>query len=94
VDDVMFRIFDTRFFHAYGTNEIIREWTVREGKWENIQPVRGLLHRFKLAKPGSNVCSCYNHRQLVKDVKSLGDPNIISPLLTQTENSVDTIVFS
>jgi hypothetical protein len=32
--------------------------------------------------------------QLVKDVKSLGDPNIISPMLTQMETSVDTIVYS
>jgi type 2A phosphatase activator TIP41 len=47
VDDVMFRIFDTRFFHSFGSNEIIREWSVREGKWETIQRVR--IHRHYVA---------------------------------------------
>lgn len=43
VDDVLFRIVDTRFYHEYGTNEIIREWSSKEAPWEKVEQVCTLI---------------------------------------------------
>lgn len=36
VDDVMIRIYDTRFYHDFKTNYVLREFTVKEDSYENI----------------------------------------------------------
>ncbi|KAL4492011.1 hypothetical protein ABPG72_008432 [Tetrahymena utriculariae] len=36
VDDVLIRIFDTRFYHEFGKNYILREFQVREDSYQNI----------------------------------------------------------
>jgi len=36
VDEVMIRIYDTRLFHDYNTNYILREFSTREDTVENI----------------------------------------------------------
>lgn len=37
LDDVVFRIRDTRVFVEFGTNEVIREYTAREEKYEDVR---------------------------------------------------------
>lgn len=37
LDDVMFRIRDTRVFVEFGTGEVIREYTAREEKFETVR---------------------------------------------------------
>lgn len=39
VDNVLFRIFDTRVYHAFGSNEIIRETKGRQASYEDIKSV-------------------------------------------------------
>lgn len=36
VDDVQVRIYDTRFYHEFNKNYILREFTAREDSYENI----------------------------------------------------------
>jgi type 2A phosphatase activator TIP41 len=36
VDEVIIRIYDTRIYHDFKWNYILREFTVREDTWENI----------------------------------------------------------
>jgi type 2A phosphatase activator TIP41 len=37
VDDVLFRIRDTRMYHAFGTGEIVREYCEREAGYEEVK---------------------------------------------------------
>jgi type 2A phosphatase activator TIP41 len=37
LDDVVFRIRDTRVYVEFGTNEVIREYTAREDKYEEVR---------------------------------------------------------
>lgn len=37
LDDVVFRIRDTRVFVEFGTDEVIREYTAREEKYEEVR---------------------------------------------------------
>lgn len=39
VDKVLFRIFDARVYHAFGSNEIIRETKGRQAPYERIKAV-------------------------------------------------------
>lgn len=40
IDHVLFRIFDIRLYHAFGSNEIIRETKGREASYEDVKRVR------------------------------------------------------
>lgn len=43
VDDVLFRLFDVRTYHAFGSGEVIRECSGLEAGYEDIKRVgRGL----------------------------------------------------
>jgi hypothetical protein len=39
VDDVMFRVIDTRYFHQFGSNHVLREYQLREGTFEQLRTV-------------------------------------------------------
>ncbi|KAI8346314.1 TIP41-like protein [Mortierella sp. GBAus27b] len=41
VDDVLFKIHDTRVYHRFGTNTIIRECSTRESSYRETRAVRG-----------------------------------------------------
>ncbi len=36
VDEVVIRIYDTRIFHSYDSQYILREFSVRESDWKTI----------------------------------------------------------
>ena len=40
VDDVMFRVVDTRFYHQFGTQHVLREYQMREGTFAALADVR------------------------------------------------------
>ena len=40
LDKVAVRILDTRLFHKFGDNEIIRDFMHKEETWENLQNVK------------------------------------------------------
>ena len=37
LDKVAIRIMDTRIFHKFGSNEIIRDFMVKEDTWNNLE---------------------------------------------------------
>jgi len=39
VDDVMFRVHDTRYFHKFGVDHVIREFSVREGENKDMKMI-------------------------------------------------------
>lgn len=39
VDDVLFRIYDTRIYHRFGTNTVIRECSTRESSYLDTRAV-------------------------------------------------------
>lgn len=39
VDAVVFRIFDTRVFHSFGSNEVVRESSGMEAPYETVKSV-------------------------------------------------------
>ena len=43
LDNVLFRIRDTRVFVEFGTGEVIREYTAREDEYETVRQVRSSL---------------------------------------------------
>lgn len=43
VDAVVFRVFDVRVFHSFGSNEIIRESTGMEAPYEAVKSVSPLF---------------------------------------------------
>lgn len=43
VDSVVFRIFDTRVFHSFGSNEVVRESTGMEAPYDTVKGVSVLF---------------------------------------------------
>lgn len=41
VDGVLWRVLDTRVYHAFGEGGVVREWTWREGPMEGERPPGG-----------------------------------------------------
>lgn len=39
VDDVLFRVYDTRIYHRFGTSTVIRECSTRENSYREIRSV-------------------------------------------------------
>lgn len=48
LDNVLLRIRDTRVYVDFGTGEVIREYIVKEEKYEVVRQVRGTAERFHL----------------------------------------------
>jgi type 2A phosphatase activator TIP41 len=45
VDNVLFRMFDVRMYHAFGSGEIIREVSGMEAEYDDVRAVRhSVLH--------------------------------------------------
>jgi type 2A phosphatase activator TIP41 len=40
VDRVLFRVFDVRLYHAFGSKEVLREIRGREATYDNVKRVR------------------------------------------------------
>lgn len=43
VDDVVFRVMDTRVFHVFGSNEVLKEVVVREAPYDLMSQVSSLI---------------------------------------------------
>lgn len=40
VDGVLFRLFDTRIFHSFGSSEVVRETRGKEASYSDVKRVR------------------------------------------------------
>ncbi|KND01141.1 uncharacterized protein SPPG_04232, partial [Spizellomyces punctatus DAOM BR117] len=69
VDDVLFRINDTRFYHQFGTNHLLREYSSREEPYSKV--------RAKLPKPPPWEV----HKKGTEDLSPLTDANWVASVL-------------
>jgi type 2A phosphatase activator TIP41 len=62
LDNVIFRIRDTRIYVDFGTGEVIREYVAKEDEFESVRKVRCLLLR-SVTRLTAAVEACYNSRR-------------------------------
>jgi hypothetical protein len=75
VDNVLFRMYDVRIYHAFGSGEVVREIVGTEADYETIKGVRlSLLPGLLISScPSSIFVICWSFFILVVSVVSLGD---------------------
>lgn len=68
VDNVLFRMFDVRMYHAFGSGEIIREINGMEAKYKDVQAVNLSPCRdcFEVLQKESqaDLCRCWKSPQI------------------------------
>lgn len=62
LDNVIFRIRDTRIYVDFGTGEVIREYVAKEDEFESVRKVCCLLLR-SVTRLTAAVEACYNSRR-------------------------------
>ncbi|KAI9104543.1 TIP41-like family-domain-containing protein [Phlyctochytrium arcticum] len=80
VDDVLFRINDTRIYHEFGTDQVIREFTSQEEEYSRVKA--------KLPKPAA----WESHKKGAEDLSPLTDMNWVSGVLSSLSEDSSTSV--
>lgn len=58
LDNVLVRIRDTRVYVDFDKDEVLREYTAKEGKFEDVKRVRPKPHKTEFSANMSSHCSC------------------------------------
>jgi hypothetical protein len=81
LDGVVFRLFDTRIYHEFGTDFVLREVQFKESSYQSISQVFNVKETSYF---------CFEHfffkkKMLPPDPAKYNDPNVIGPLMKVTE---------
>lgn len=83
VDNVLFRMYDVRLYHAFGSGEIIRETSGMEADYDQVKAVSSPpppLHTYMSTVSGPK-CKMADHLQMLEkrtDLSPLTDANWVS----------------